>query len=119
MGKGEQIPPSILEKPKIIKDEVKKTVRFEVKLRAKPDAQITWLKEKTTLTNGKKYKIETKKEADNTFLLILEISVILITTNSTIGAHISCFNRTLALKMVAYTKFKPKTRVVRAMLIFT
>lgn len=73
VGKGDQIPPSIIEKPRIIKDESKRTVRFEVKLRAKPDPQIKWFKEKQELTNGKKYKIETKKEADNVFLLILEI----------------------------------------------
>jgi hypothetical protein len=74
-GKDDQLPPSILEKPKIIKDEAKKTVRFECRLRAKPDPQITWLKDKTVLTSGKKFKIETKKESDNIFILILEISV--------------------------------------------
>lgn len=75
VSKGDQIPPSIIEKPKIIKDETKRTVRIEVRLRAKPDAQISWFKEKTAITAGKKYKTEVKKEADNTFLLILEISV--------------------------------------------
>lgn len=75
VGKGDQIPPSILEKPKIIKDETKRTVRIEVKMRAKPDAQISWFKEKQALTAGKKYKTEVKKEADNVFTLILEISV--------------------------------------------
>jgi hypothetical protein len=75
VGKGDQIPPSILERPKIIKDETKKTVRIEVKMRAKPEAQISWFKEKQSLANGKKHKIEVKKEADNVFLLILEISV--------------------------------------------
>lgn len=76
VGKGDQIPPSIIEKPRIIKDEAKRTVRIECKLKAKPDAQITWLKEKQTITNTKKYKIETKKEADNTFLLSIDILVI-------------------------------------------
>jgi len=75
LDKGEQIAPSIIERPKIIKDEAKRTVRFECKLRAKPEAKIKWLKEKKELTNGKKYKIETKKESENVFLLILEISV--------------------------------------------
>lgn len=75
VAKADQLPPSILEKPKIIKDEAKRTVRIEVKLRAKPEAQITWFKEKQSLKSDKKYKIETKKEADNVFILILEISV--------------------------------------------
>ena len=75
LDKGDQIAPSIIERPKIIKDEAKRTVRFECKLRAKPEAKIKWLKEKKELTNGKKYKIETKKESENVFLLILEISV--------------------------------------------
>jgi hypothetical protein len=75
LDKGEQIAPSIIERPKIIKDEAKRTVRFECKLRAKPEAKIKWLKEKKELTNGKKYKIETKKESENVFILILEISV--------------------------------------------
>jgi hypothetical protein len=76
LDKGDQIAPSIIEKPKIIKDEAKKTVRFECKLRAKPEAKIKWLKEKTDLANGKKYKIETKKDTttENVFILILEIS---------------------------------------------
>lgn len=74
LNKGDQLPPSIIEKPKIIKDEAKRTVRIEVRIRAKPEAQITWLKEKTTLKSDKKYKIESKKESDNVFLLILEIS---------------------------------------------
>lgn len=74
VAKGDQIPPSIIEKPRIIKDETKRTVRIEVKLKAKPDAQIAWFKEKQSLSSGKKYKIETKKEADNVFLLILEIA---------------------------------------------
>ena len=75
MGKGDQIPPSMIEKPRIIKDETKKTVRIECKLRAKPDPQIVWFKEKQTITNGRKYKIETKKEADNIFLLCIDILV--------------------------------------------
>lgn len=74
VGKGDQIPPSILEKPVITKDEAKRSVRIECYLRAKPVPQIKWFKEKQELTNGKKYKIETKKQADDTFLLILEIS---------------------------------------------
>ena len=50
-------------------------MRFECKLRAKPEAKIKWLKEKKELTNGKKYKIEMKKESENVFILILEIQV--------------------------------------------
>ncbi|CAF0846330.1 unnamed protein product [Brachionus calyciflorus] len=74
LNKGDQLPPSIIAKPKIIKDEAKRTVRIEVRIRAKPEAQITWLKEKTSLKNDKKYKIESKKESDNVYLLTLEIS---------------------------------------------
>ncbi len=75
MGKGDQIPPSMIEKPRIINDEAKKTVRIECKLRAKPDPQIVWFKEKQAITTGRKYKIETKKEADNIFLLCIDILV--------------------------------------------
>jgi hypothetical protein len=74
VGKGDQIPPTILEKPKIIKDESKRTVRIEVRMRAKPDATITWFKEKQTLkSDNKKWKIDMKKESNNEFTLILEI----------------------------------------------
>ncbi len=75
VAKGEQIPPSIIERPRIIKDETKRTVRIECKLRAKPDPQVKWFRDKQELTNGKKYKVEVKKEADNLFLLVLEILV--------------------------------------------
>ncbi len=78
VAKGEQIPPSIIERPLIIKDEAKRTVRIECKLRAKPDPQVKWIRDKQELTNGKKYKVEVKKEADNLFLLILEILVSII-----------------------------------------
>lgn len=74
LNKGDQLPPSIIEKPKIIKDEIKRTVRIQVKIQAKPEAQFSWFKEKQALKSDKKYKIETKKEADNAYLLILEIS---------------------------------------------
>ncbi len=74
VAKGDQIPPSIIEKPRIIKDEAKKTVRFEVRIRAKPDAQITWFREKSQLSNTKKYKIDIKKENDNVFLLSLDVN---------------------------------------------
>lgn len=73
VAKGDNIPPSMIEKPKIIKDEAKRTVRIECKLKAKPDAQISWFKDKTALATTKKHRIETRKEADNVFLLILEI----------------------------------------------
>ena len=49
LDKGDQIAPSIIERPKIIKDEAKRTVRFECKLSAKPEAKIKWLKEKKEL----------------------------------------------------------------------
>jgi hypothetical protein len=75
VAKADQIPPSVIERPRIIKDEAKKIIRIEVKLKAKPEAQISWIKEKKTLSNSKKYKLETKKESENLFLLILEISV--------------------------------------------
>lgn len=75
VAKGEQIPPSIIERPRIIKDETKRTVRIECKLRAKPDPQVKWIRDKQELTNGKKYKVEIKKESDNLFLLVLEILV--------------------------------------------
>ena len=78
VAKGDQIPPSVIEKPRIIKDDSKKTVRIEVRMKSKPEAQIVWFREKQSLSNGKKYKIETRKEADNSYLHILEILVSLI-----------------------------------------
>jgi len=78
VSKVDQTPPSMIDKPKIIKDEIKKTVRIECRVRAIPDAQITWFKEKQTITSSKKYKIESKKEPDNTFLLSIDILVIIL-----------------------------------------
>lgn len=75
VGKDDMLPPSVIEKPRIVKDEKSRMVRFEVRMRAKPQMDVTWLKEKTTLVNNKKHKIDIKKEADNVFLLSLEISV--------------------------------------------
>ena len=74
-AKADQISPSILEKPRVVVDDAKKSVRIEIRMKSKPEAQISWFKEKLSLTNGKKYKIETRKEADNSYLYILEILV--------------------------------------------
>ena len=77
VGKGDTIPPSVIERPRIIKNDTNRSVRFEVKLRAKPEPQISWFKEKSALVNGNKFKIDVKKEADNVFIMTLEIKVIL------------------------------------------
>lgn len=74
VGKSDMIPPTVTEKPKIVKDDAKRMVRFEVRMKAKPQMDVAWFKEKTALINNKKHKIELKKEADNVFLLTLEIS---------------------------------------------
>jgi len=73
--KSDALPPSVIEKPRIIKDEAKRKVRFEVRMRAKPQMDVAWFKNKQPLTNDKKYKIDIQKEADNVFLLSLEVSV--------------------------------------------
>jgi len=44
-------------------------------MRAKPQMDVAWFKNKQPLTNDKKYKIDIQKEADNVFLLSLEVSV--------------------------------------------
>lgn len=75
VAKSDSLPPTVIEKPRIIKDDAKRVVRFEVRMRAKPEMDVAWFKEKTALTNNKKHKIEIKKESDNVFLLSLEISV--------------------------------------------
>lgn len=74
VAKSDTLPPSVIEKPKIIKDEAKRMVRFEVRMRAKPQMDTVWFKNKQKLTNDKKYKIDVKQEADNVFLLSLEVS---------------------------------------------
>ncbi len=73
--KSDALPPSVIEKPRIIKDEAKCKVRFEVRMRAKPQMDVSWFMNKKPLTNDKKYKIDVQKEADNVFLLSLEVSV--------------------------------------------
>ena len=67
----------MLEKPSIITDDAKKSVRFEVRLRAKPEAQVSWLRNNQILKASNKYKFEVRKEADNVFVLVLEILVCL------------------------------------------
>lgn len=74
VGKADTLPPSVIEKPRIVKDDAKRIVRFEVRMRAKPQMDVTWFKEKTTLVNNKKHKIECKKESENVYLLSLDIS---------------------------------------------
>ena len=73
MAKSDLIAPCLLEVPRVIRDAVKKSVRIECKLRAKPDAQIKWLRDKKELINGKKHKLSSKKEPDGTFTLTLEV----------------------------------------------
>ena len=75
LAKEDQIPPSVFEKPRIIKDDSKKTVRIEVRMKSKPEAQVDWFREKQHLSNGKKYIIATIKQDDNFYLQILEILV--------------------------------------------
>ncbi len=83
LAKLDLIAPTLFDKPVIVRDEIKKCLRFEVRVQAKPDAQVAWLKENVALKAGSKYKIDVKKEPDNVFLAILEIYVMS-------GAAISC-----------------------------
>jgi hypothetical protein len=46
-----------------------------VRLRAKPEPSVSWLRNNQILKASNKYKIEIRKEADNVFVLILEILV--------------------------------------------
>ena len=75
LAKADLIPPTLLEKPNIITDDSKKSVRFEVRLRAKPEPQVSWLRNNQILKASNKYKFEIRKEADNVFVLVLEILV--------------------------------------------
>jgi hypothetical protein len=75
LTKTDLIPPTLLEKPIIISDDAKKSVRFEVRIRAKPEAQVVWLRNSQILRASNKYKFDVRKEAENVFVLVLEILV--------------------------------------------
>ena len=64
------------EKPKITKDAKQKSIKIECRCKGKPEPKITWKKEKTELKDTpNKYKITKTKEANDTYVFILEILV--------------------------------------------
>lgn len=75
VGKSDSLPPSVVEKPRIIKLEAQRKVRFEVRWKSKEQMDVAWLKEKCPVKNSDKFMIECVQEADNTYLVSLEISV--------------------------------------------
>ena len=64
------------EKPKITKDNQQKSIRIECRCKGKQEPKITWRKDKVDLKDTpNKYKISKTKEADDTYVFILDILV--------------------------------------------
>jgi hypothetical protein len=67
------------DKPKISKDNKQKSVRIECRCKGKAEPKVTWRKEKIDVKDTpNKYKISKNKEADDTYLFILDILVSLL-----------------------------------------
>ncbi|CAF1219104.1 unnamed protein product [Adineta steineri] len=61
-------------KPKTTKDNKQKSIKIECRCKGKQEPKVTWKKEKTEIKEtANKYKITKTKEADDTYLFILEI----------------------------------------------
>lgn len=75
LAKQDLIPPTLIEKPTIVMDGAKKCVRVDVKIRAKPEAKAVWFKDGKQLSQSNKYKFNVKKEADNVYILSLDLYV--------------------------------------------
>jgi hypothetical protein len=64
------------EKPNITKDVKQKSIKIQCRCKGKQEPKITWKKDKTEIKDtANKYKITKTKEADDTYLFILEILV--------------------------------------------
>ncbi|CAF3758000.1 unnamed protein product, partial [Adineta steineri] len=62
------------EKPKTTKDTKQQSIKIECRCKGKQEPKVTWKKEKTEIKEtANKYKITKTKEADDTYLFILEI----------------------------------------------
>ncbi|CAF1145362.1 unnamed protein product [Rotaria sordida] len=62
------------EKPKITKDTKQKSIKIECRCQGKQEPKITWKKDKTEIKDtANKYKITKTKEANDTYIFILEI----------------------------------------------
>ncbi|CAF3833519.1 unnamed protein product [Rotaria magnacalcarata] len=62
------------EKPKITQDAKQKSIKIECRCKGKPEPKIIWKKEKTELKDTpNKYKITKTKDANDTYIFILEI----------------------------------------------
>jgi hypothetical protein len=118
LAKLDLIAPVIVDKPSIVRDEIKKCLRFEIKLQAKPDAQVAWFKDTIALKSSNKYKMDLKKESENLFLACLEIYVCFHMFTNFISTHeiinlvfyySACQSRIFRKPMVASTKCKLKT----------
>lgn len=64
------------EKPKITQDAKQKSIKIECRCKGKPEPKFTWKKGKTELKDTpNKYKITKTKEANDTYVFVLEILV--------------------------------------------
>jgi hypothetical protein len=72
-GKNLQAP-SLIEKPTIKKDDVKKTLKIECLFKAKPDVSMSWFKGKQALKADAKHKFSCVKDKGDIFVATLEIS---------------------------------------------
>jgi hypothetical protein len=73
--RNDALTPTVTERPRIIKFEGQRMVRFETRWKAKPQMEVCWFKEKMPIANSAKYRTDCVKETDNSYLLSLEISV--------------------------------------------
>lgn len=75
LEQSDRIAPA-LEKPKTTKDAKQKSIKIECRCKGKPEPKITWKKDKTELKDTpNKYKITKTKEANDSYLFVLEILV--------------------------------------------
>ena len=64
------------DQPKITKDVKKKSAKIECRCKGKPEPKIVWKKDKNEIKETpNKYKISKIKEANDTYVFTLEISV--------------------------------------------
>ena len=64
------------EKPKVVKNSKQKSLQIQCRCKGKQEPKFTWRKGKTDLKDTpNKYKITRTKEADDTYVFILEILV--------------------------------------------
>ena len=111
MEQVDKIAPAF-EKPKTTNDAKQKSIKIECRCKGKQEPKVTWKKEKTEIKDAaNKYKISKTKEADDTYLFILEILVRRLLLFK-LKTHFLFVFRMLLQLILVFTKSSLKTMLV-------